>query len=322
MSMALRILLCGGRVLALACLSLGWVEASYVIADDFGSGVNSFSIEFVVIGDPGNPADTTGVPNPAGSVPYSYRIGKYEISEQMIDKANALGALGITKGTRGPDKPATSVSWFEAAQFVNWLNTSTGSLPAYKFDAAGEFQLWTPADPGYNAANPFRNTQAQYFLPSADEWYKAAFYDPATDTYSDFSNGSDTPPVPVASGTAPNTAVYDQPFVQGPADIMLAGGASPFGTVAQAGNVWEWDETAVDLVNDDPYETRGYRGADWLSGGSGNPVSLSSSFRHFARLPDASVGVIGFRVVSIPEPSALSMIAIVIVAAFRRSTNQ
>jgi hypothetical protein len=29
-----------------------------------------------------NPADTTGSPNPAGSVPYSYRIGKHEISEQ------------------------------------------------------------------------------------------------------------------------------------------------------------------------------------------------------------------------------------------------
>jgi len=52
-------------------------------------------------------------------VPYSYRIGKYEISEQMIDKANALGGLGITKDSRGPDKPATNVTWFEAAKFVN-----------------------------------------------------------------------------------------------------------------------------------------------------------------------------------------------------------
>ena len=53
---------------------------------------------------------------------YTYRIGKFEISEQMIDKANALGGLGITKDTRGPDFPATSVTWYEAARFVNWLN--------------------------------------------------------------------------------------------------------------------------------------------------------------------------------------------------------
>ena len=55
----------------------------------------------MTIGNPGNPPDAN--PNPAGRVPYSYRIGKYEISEQMIDKANAAGGLGVTKDTRGPD---------------------------------------------------------------------------------------------------------------------------------------------------------------------------------------------------------------------------
>lgn len=75
----------------------------------------------------GNLPDTTGNPDPAGSVPYAYRIGKFEISEQMVANANALGGVGITKDFRGPDKPATSISWNKAARFVNWLNTSTGS---------------------------------------------------------------------------------------------------------------------------------------------------------------------------------------------------
>ena len=70
--------------------------------DTFGSGANSFDIEFVSIGDPGNVADATGNPNPAGSVPYLYRIGRFEISEEVIDKANALGNLGITKDSRAP----------------------------------------------------------------------------------------------------------------------------------------------------------------------------------------------------------------------------
>jgi len=32
-------------------------------ADTFGSGENQFIIEFVPVGNPGNPADTTGQPN-------------------------------------------------------------------------------------------------------------------------------------------------------------------------------------------------------------------------------------------------------------------
>ena len=128
----------------------------------------------------------------------------------MITKANALGGLGITKDTRGSDKPATGISWFEAARFVNWLNTSKGAAPAYKFDAAGNFQLWSEMDAGYNPANRFRNTQAAYFLPSADEWYKAAFYDPTNGSYWNYPTGSNSPPTPVPSSTSPGTAVYSQ----------------------------------------------------------------------------------------------------------------
>ena len=39
-------------------------------ADTVGSGANAFDIEFVTIANPGNPADTTGDPNPDGSVAY------------------------------------------------------------------------------------------------------------------------------------------------------------------------------------------------------------------------------------------------------------
>ena len=66
-------------------------------SDTFGSGANTFNIDFVTIGNPGNVADTTGNPNPAGSVAYTFRMGQFEISEQMIDKANTLGGLGITQ---------------------------------------------------------------------------------------------------------------------------------------------------------------------------------------------------------------------------------
>ena len=285
------------------------VFSSPAQADTFGSGDNTFEIEFVTIGDPGNAADTTGDPNPAGAVAYTYRMGKYEISEAMIDAANAIAAdagepLGISHDNRGPNKPATRVSWFEAAEFVNWLNTSKGSTPAYKFDDQGDFQLWEPTDEGYDPDNLFRNTEAHYFLPSADEWYKAAFYDPVTDQFFDFPNGSDTALLPVASGTDPNTAVWNQGT--GPADVMLAGGASPFGTVGQAGNVLDWEETELDLSNDDPRGARGARGGDFLL--SISDLDLSSTFRNRS-FPTAEPLNVGFRIASIPEPTTTWLIA-------------
>jgi len=79
-------------------------------ADMFGSGDDSFEIEFVRIGNAGNPPDDA--PNPAGAVGDEFRMGKYEVSERMIDVANLLGGLGITHDGRGPNKPATSISWF------------------------------------------------------------------------------------------------------------------------------------------------------------------------------------------------------------------
>lgn len=284
-------------------------------ADTFGSGTNSFEIEFVKIGDAGNPADMTGQPRPAGAVPYEYRIGKYEISEQMIDKANTLGVLAITKDTRGPDKPATSVSWFEAARFVNWLNTSTGHTPAYKFVHAVtrppslQFELWEPGDFGYDPDNLFRNRFARYFLPSVDEWYKAAYYDPVTGSYFDYPTGSNFLPTPVAGGTTPGTVVAMQGIPAGPADIMLAGGLSAFGTMAQGGNVEEWEESELDLTNDNPFALRGSRGGGW----DASPSSLSAINRGAWAPTNVTIGT-GFRVARvIPEPSTLLLLMFAII---------
>ena len=271
--------------------------------DVFGTGSNLFDIDFVPITNKDNPADTTGIPNPAGSVGYSFRMGKFEISEETIDKANAEGGLGITKDTRGPNKPATSVSWNEAARFVNWLNTSAGYPAAYKFefqpgeagyDANANIQLWDPGDVGYNPNNRFRNSQAEYWLPSYDEWYKAAYYDPTSGSYFDFPTGSDTVPTPVASSTTAGTAVFNQLNATGPADIIQAGGPSPYGPIGQGGNVWEWEESEFDLVNDINSAARGIRGGVW----DDIALSLHSDSRFSITNPTDEGLNIGFRVAS------------------------
>jgi sulfatase modifying factor 1 len=281
-------------------------------ADTFGSGVNAFDIDFVTIGNPGNTDDTTGNPNPAGKVDSTYRIGQYEISEDMINKANTEGSLGLTHNNRGANKPATSISWFEAAQFVNWLNIDSGSTEAYKFNGSA-FQLWQPGDAGYNPNNRYRNSQAKYFLPSVDEWYKAAYYDPTGDVYFDYPTGSDSAPTDVSSGTAADTAVYNQSFAGGPADITQAGGLSPYGTMGQGGNVWEWEETDFDLVNDSSSSARGVRGGYW-----NNHSSILLSSNRLDSNPSNEDLNVGFRVASIPEPSSLLLGAMATVGLLMR----
>ena len=270
----------------------------------FGTGSNQFQMEFVTIGNPGNAADTTGAPNLAGSVGYTYGIGKFEVSEDMIEKFNASQSLQITKDTRGSNKPATSVSWNEAARFVNWLNTSTGSAAAYKFTTGGvddNIALWTAADTlDYDAANPYRSMRAKYFLPSYNEWYKAAYYNPSNSTYYDFPNGSNTAPTPVASGTLANTAVYGQTFGVGPADVTQAGGLSPYGVMGLGGNAYEWEESSYDLSNSNVSPVRAIRGGVWY-GGDWN-LSTLGRYRSFD-IPPNDFAAVGFRVASLPSSS-------------------
>lgn len=294
--------------------------AQGLLQQQFGSGANAFTMDFVTIGNPGNAPDTTGNPNPAGAVSYIYSIGRYEVSRDMVNKANSAGSLGITmydmtlSGGNWPNKPATGISWIEAAKFVNYLNTSSGSVMAYKFDGGGNFQLWSSTDAGYNPGNAYRNSLAKYFLPSTDEWYKAAYGSP-TGQWSDYSNGLNTPPDITTGGGA--GAVYGA-NMSGPADIADAGGMSPWGTIGQGGNVWEALESAWDQTNNSPNEMREYRGGSWSNI---NPeVYLSSSATASGNI---TIGyeTDGFRVAtSIPEPSSLSLLVLggMVVALKRR----
>ena len=308
------------RVLSVAAGALATVASmaapSCAAVVSFGSGANQFNMEFVTIGNPNNVADTTGAPNPAGAVGYEYGIGKFEVSEDMITKYNAnfgtANGLAITKDNRGVNKPATRVSWNEAARFVNWLNTSTGNPAAYQFATGGvndNIALWTSGDAGYDASNPYRNSLAKYVLPSYNEWYKAAYYNPNDSTYYDFPNGSNTAPTAVASGTDAGTAVYNQSFGQGPADVDKAGGVSPYGVMGLGGNVQEWEESSLDLANSSGSSSRGIRGGRW----NGNAGFLSSSSRGNG-IPSYEGSIpVGFRVASlsssappaVPEPSMM-----------------
>ena len=293
--------------------------AAPVFADTFGSEANQFEIGFVGIGNPGNPADTSG----RGAVAYKYRMGVNEVSRGMIDAYNALGggpAITLSDmsalGGNGANRPATGVSWNEAARFVNWMNTSRGFSEAYKFTTGGandNVVPWAVGDAGYNASNPFRNANAYYYIPDLNEWYKAAYYDPnaagGAGAYWDFATGSNTAPTAVAGGTASGTAVYGQSFSAGPADITNAGGLSPFGTMGQNGNVHEWTESYS--INSGEY-WRAYTGGTWSMSAS----VLATTTLNTAATSDSSSR--GFRVAAVPEPSGVLMALLGLMAAVMR----
>lgn len=267
-------------------------------ADTFGTGANQFTIDFTTIGNPGNAADTTGY----GSVGYTYRIGTYSISQNQIDAATASGLANVTAGAWSGDQPAANMTWYEAAAFVNWLNTSKGYQAAYNLsytEGAWSMSLWNSFDPGYNSYNQYRNANAYYFLPSEDEWYKAAYGKNDGSGYYLYSTASDIEP--------PSTPYNGSQYY--PVSVYAAGGLSSYGTMGQGGNIWQWNESAWDGVNDSATEARGFDG--------GGPdiahLVLQSSDGYF-NYPGFENEIFGFRVASVPEPSTYALIGIGVVA--------
>jgi len=271
-------------------------------ADTFGTSGNEFAIDFVNIGHAGNAADTTTY----GAVPYDYRVGKYEISQDAITKATASGMADVTAGAWTGNQPAANISWYEAAAFVNWLNTSTGKTAAYDLawnGSAWSMNLWS-SELAWTAGgtNLYRNKNAFYFLPSENEWYKAAYYNPAGSNYFLYPSASSSVPTAVASGTNPGSAVYNG-VAAVPAIVDSAGGLSPYGTMGQGGNVWEWNESAFDGSNSSSSEGRAVRGGLWLG-----PDFLLRSSLQFDYDPSLVLDNLGFRVASVPEPSTAVLV--------------
>jgi formylglycine-generating enzyme required for sulfatase activity len=288
-------------------------------------------IDWVTVGDPGNSADTTGY----GAVADSFQIMKFEFTnQQYTDFLNSVAATdnyslyvnfgmgnnargGITRsGSSGSyiysvkanmgDKPVNYVSWFDAARVANWLMngaTSSSSTETGAYTLNGQTFGTVPA----------RNPGATFYIPTLDQWYKAAYYKGGSTNagYWDYATQSDTIPNAVTAdstgiGSAGGTGNYGN--FQSDADwnnqngnvttVGTNGGASAYGTFDQGGNVSEWNDLAGAAG-----AQRGIRGGYWF-----DPSMQLSSFSSIGpQSPLAEDSSIGFRLAAVPEPSTYAM---------------
>jgi formylglycine-generating enzyme required for sulfatase activity len=260
------------------------------------------TIDLVSVGNPGNAGEIIPGIGILGAVSTAYRIGKTEVTNsqyvEFLNAKAATDALGlyntsmglnidggiVRSGTSGSytyavkatatgagpggadytysDKPVAYVSWYDAIRFANWMHNGqgSGSTETGAYTIMGGTQIPTNPD------SITRNASATWFLPSENQWYKAAYYNGATSTYFDYPTASDTAPdnhLPTADtgnsanyliGPLTTTGDLDHPLTSVGSYVMSE---SAYGTFDQAGNLAEWNEALVSAGR------RGRRGGAW-----------------------------------------------------------
>jgi formylglycine-generating enzyme len=316
------------------------------------------TIDWVTVGNPGNAADTN--PSGYGAVADTFKIMKYEwTNSQYVEFLNAVdpngsnpnsiynngmanGRGGITltgsnaagsKYSARPnmgDKPVNWVSWWDAARVANWLEK--GALSYGSTDATstapqntGAYTLGTATS---GSAVP-KNVGAQNYIPTEDQWYKAAYYKASGTNagYWDYATQTNTAPTAVtsgstgigSSGSTGNFANYLSGADWNSQDgnvttVGTNGGASAYYAFDMGGNVAEWNDTSVAANG-----IKGLRGGDWQN----NSSALAANANRIVNYPtNTEVAILGFRIAAVPEPSTLVMGAVGLACAgwgaFRR----
>ena len=183
--------------------------------------------------------------------------------------------------------------------FANWLNNGQ---PTGTEDATTEDGTYTLTPTGIANNTVIRNATGTWAVTSENEWYKAAYYNPATGSYYEYATQSNTAPSNVLSATGTNNANY---FVIGPGYTdptnrvtpvgAFASSPSVYGTYDQTGDVNDWNDT---ILSSSPFGVGGYRG---LRGGSFASVdtNLQSGYRSY-NYATTSGSDYGFRVSQVP----------------------
>src|SRR5262249_8530170 len=101
--------------------------------------------------------------------------------------------------------PVNNETWYSALRFANWMNNGQGTAStesgAYRLDGG------TPTPSNWSSIS--RTAGAAVFLPSENEWYKAAYYNPGTNSYFQYATSSNVTPVASGPSAGANRANYN-----------------------------------------------------------------------------------------------------------------
>ena len=203
----------------------------------------------------------------------------HSVIGDQIYRTGQAGDWTYTAAAGADQLPIANISWFNAARFVNWLNNGQPAYSVFTPDPGTETGVYT-LDGTTSTVITTRAAGAKYWLPSENEWYKAAYYDPTKTTVNPETGNAGYWSYPTKSDTAPNNpkprdltgtnaAAYNSVvFPEGDKLVDVgayANSASYYGTLNQAGNLWEWTDSYVSDYQDQP-NSMIIRGGSWSLG--------------------------------------------------------
>ncbi len=265
-----------------------WILAAFAAAAP-AQTPPSYDFDFATIGAAGNAAysgpDPWGLTMGRGAVGYEYRIARHEVTtSQWMEFLNTFAAqpqLFAPGGPRllwgpstgwgaqpdptysGPGRryrlipglanaglvPVHGVSWRDAALLCNWLHHDKSASWATIQNGAYDASTFVNQPGGTWSDQRTHHPDAKFWIPTLDEWIKAAHYDPnrygpGQAGWWQYSNGSDSPPVPGLPGEGETSATLSLP---GFAEYSIPLGAypetqSPWELLDTSGGEQEWTE--------------------------------------------------------------------------------
>lgn len=284
------------------------------------AGRAQISIPTVPVGNAGNAPSATTL-GPYGGVSYTYNVATTEVTNAQyaaflnsvawddpnnlynvnmagayggITRSGPIGAFVYSTVSGRENNPVNFVSFWDSARFANWLHN--GQPMGSQDNSTTEDGAYTLTAGGIAANTVTRNSNWQWAIASANEWYKAAYHQPA-------SQGGDTDDYwlyPTSSNTAPTGGQANYlPSGFGDTVPVASFGANFYGCYDMAGNVYERTDTPLAFV----------RGPLW-GGAFDNVAGWLTPLNPYAPPPAEERAQVGFRVVAVPAPSAVAILGL------------
>jgi sulfatase modifying factor 1 len=214
---------------------------------------------------------------------------------------------------------AVEVGWRNAARFCNWLhNDKASTREAFEFGAYDTSTFGQKPD-GTITDQASRSTDSRYWLPSDDEWVKAAYFDPnknGTDQagYWLYPNGTDQPLSSGVPGVGQTSAGWYGSFSSIPEVGAYANVTSPWGLWDLSGGESEWCDGFNETT---PLASRPFRGSAYRS-----DLSFLDDRINARRSVPVTAATMGIRIArEVPPPSAWTPVLAMPLIQFQRRSR-